>query len=99
MLTGAIHYLNERELNHANSIAVSLHGIATTIAACNGVKNAGQATAFVNPFAQAIFQREAKALMSKAAAQTTLRLWNEGKLPGWVVEWLDRRLLEAAAVE
>jgi hypothetical protein len=78
---------------------VSLHGVATTIAACNAVKNAETVTSFVNPYGQALYQREAKALVPVAAARTTLRLWNDRKLPGCVFEWLDRRLIEAAAAE
>ncbi|MBW4692199.1 MAG: hypothetical protein KME27_10580 [Lyngbya sp. HA4199-MV5] len=86
-------------MQQANSIATPLHGVAATIAGCNGVKRPTEATEFVNPYALALYQREAKALVPVAAARTTLRLWDEGKLPGWVVEWLDRRLLEAAASE
>jgi len=71
--------------------------LAAVIAGVNGVKRPSEAVAFTNPFGLALYQQEAKALVPTAAAKTTLRLWDEGKLPGWVVEWLDRRLLEAAA--
>lgn len=97
MISSAIAYLNDRDLQQANTLAVSLHGVAATIAGCNGVKQPSEATEFVNPYGLMIYRQEAKAVIPTSPARTMIRLWDDGRLPGWVMDLCDRKLFEAAA--
>ncbi|HEY9660444.1 MAG TPA: hypothetical protein V6C65_18480, partial [Allocoleopsis sp.] len=91
----ALSAISQRDLELADLHATPVALVGQWFAASKGSKEADPN--WFNPFGEFLYRKNARDLIPPQAAQEFLALTKHGKVPSWVLEVVDVKLIRAAA--
>lgn len=91
----ALKAIEDRDLAVADYQALPVALLGELFARSKGVEGAN--TEYFNPYQALLYKRNAKEAIGTEIARTFLQLTNQKRVPSWVVEIVDLKLIRAAA--